>query len=115
MHAALSYLGTLPDKTIVYNGHEYTKGNLAFAKSVDGANPAVAKLAEIVEKNPSTTGLTTIADEKEWNPFIRLNADAIKCVLPPKVLLILPSSHTVLAGMQPVVRRKSRPWISLGT
>lgn len=34
MHKSLSYLGTLPDETIVYNGHEYTKGNVAFALSV---------------------------------------------------------------------------------
>jgi len=27
MHAALSYLGTLPSNTVVYVGHEYTGGN----------------------------------------------------------------------------------------
>jgi hydroxyacylglutathione hydrolase len=34
MLAALSYLATLPDSTVVYDGHEYTKGSVAFAKSV---------------------------------------------------------------------------------
>lgn len=34
MHASLSYLGTLPNETVVYNGHEYTKSNVAFALSV---------------------------------------------------------------------------------
>ena len=34
MHNALNYLATLPDSTIVYDGHEYTRGNLAFAKHV---------------------------------------------------------------------------------
>lgn len=39
MNVALSYLATLPDSTVVYDGHEYTKGNLAFAQSV---RPCVA-------------------------------------------------------------------------
>ncbi|CAL1704314.1 unnamed protein product [Somion occarium] len=78
MHAALSYLGTLPDKTIVYNGHEYTAGNVAFAKSVDNHNPALKRLEGIILSNEITTGLTTIGDEKEWNPFIRLNAESIR-------------------------------------
>ena len=31
---ALAYLGSLPDDTVVYNGHEYTSGNVAFGLSV---------------------------------------------------------------------------------
>ncbi|KAI0818709.1 beta-lactamase-like protein [Irpex lacteus] len=77
MHAALSYLGTLPGQTIVYNGHEYTKGNLAFAKSVEPENPAFEKLDQLVAEG-ETTGKSTIADEKEWNPFIRLDQPAIQ-------------------------------------
>ncbi|KAH8108134.1 beta-lactamase-like protein [Cristinia sonorae] len=79
MHAALSYLGTLPDDTVVYNGHEYTKGNWAFAKSVDGENQAVKdRLGGLVKEEKSTTGLTTIGDEKAWNPFMRLGVESIK-------------------------------------
>ncbi|KAG5342198.1 hypothetical protein C0989_004510 [Termitomyces sp. Mn162] len=78
MNRALKYLGTLPDSTIVYNGHEYTAGNLAFAKSVDPANPAVARLETLAKTNKITTGLTTIGDEKEWNVFMRLTSDAVK-------------------------------------
>ena len=81
MHSALSSLAQLPDQTIVYNGHEYTASNLAFAKSVDPLNPAIARLGEIVEKNKVTTGLTTIGDEKEWNPFMRVDDPVIKSVL----------------------------------
>src|ERR1700733_8005784 len=33
MHSALTYLQTLPDDTVVYNGHEYTKSSVAFALS----------------------------------------------------------------------------------
>lgn len=79
MNRALKYLGTLPDSTIVYNGHEYTAGNLAFAKSIDPTNPAIRRLEALVKTNEVTTGLTTIGDEKEWNVFMRLTSDAVKC------------------------------------
>ena len=78
MHAALSYLGTLPDDTVTYVGHEYTAGNAAFAKFVDPDSKAVARLSDIVSKNKITTGLTTIGDEKEWNVFMRLGSDPVK-------------------------------------
>jgi len=79
MHAALTYLGTLPHDTVVYNGHEYTASSLKFALSVDPNNLDLARLAKIVSENTVTTGLTTIGDEKSWNPFMRLNSDIIKC------------------------------------
>ncbi|KAK0502833.1 beta-lactamase-like protein [Armillaria luteobubalina] len=72
MIAALSYLGKLPDGTLVLNGHEYTGGNVAFAKSVEPENPAIDRLADLVKQNKITTGLTTIGDEKQWNVFMRL-------------------------------------------
>jgi len=75
MHAALTYLGTLPDPTLVYSGHEYTAGNLSFAKSVDPDNKALARLQEIVDSKKITQGYGTIADEKEWNVFMRLGSD----------------------------------------
>ncbi|KAH7889913.1 beta-lactamase-like protein [Phlebopus sp. FC_14] len=78
MHAALSYLGTLPDETIVYNGHEYTAGNVAFGKSVDPTNPAIGRLIKLTQENKITTGLSTVGDEKEWNVFMRLDSEAVK-------------------------------------
>ena len=81
MKDALTYLGTLPDDTIVFNGHEYTAGNLAFAKSIDPDNGAVHRLADLVKQNKITTGLTTIKDEKQWNVFMRLESDAVRSVL----------------------------------
>jgi len=78
MISALNYLGTLPDQTIVYNGHEYTAGSLAFGKHIDPTNPGLARLSDIVQNNKITTGLTTIGDEKEWNVFMRLNTEAVQ-------------------------------------
>jgi hydroxyacylglutathione hydrolase len=77
MVAALDYLGSLPNETIVYNGHEYTASNLAFGKHIDPSNPGLERLAEITQKNKVTTGLTTIGDEKEWNVFMRLDSEAV--------------------------------------
>ena len=77
MVAALDYLGSLPNETIVYNGHEYTAGSLAFGKHIDPPNPGLERLAEITQKNKVTTGLTTIGDEKEWNVFMRLDSEAV--------------------------------------
>jgi hydroxyacylglutathione hydrolase len=83
MHAALTYLGTLPDSTVVYTGHEYTAGNLAFASTVEPDNKALGKLRTLVDQadqnpeNKSTQGKSTIGDEKEWNVFMRLGSDAV--------------------------------------
>ena len=41
MHAALTYIGTLPDDTKVYNGHEYTKGSAKFGLTVEPDNEAL--------------------------------------------------------------------------
>ncbi|THH11971.1 hypothetical protein EW146_g7851 [Bondarzewia mesenterica] len=78
MYAALTYLGTLPDKTIVYNGHEYTASSIKFAQSVDPENAGLTRLGKILSENKITTGLTTIGDEKEWNPFMRLSSGPIQ-------------------------------------
>lgn len=43
MHKALSYLGTLPDDTVVYNGHEYTRSSAKFGMSVEKKNGDIKK------------------------------------------------------------------------
>ncbi|KAK0210359.1 beta-lactamase-like protein [Desarmillaria ectypa] len=78
MRTALSHLGELPDSTLVFNGHEYTGGNVAFAKSVEPENPAINQLADLVKQNEITTGLTTIGDEKQWNVFMRLGSPTVQ-------------------------------------
>lgn len=73
-------LGSLPDNTVVYPGHEYTKSNVKFVETVMSRSnyPAVKKLAEFTEKNEFTTGVFTIKDEKEHNPFMRLTDPALQ-------------------------------------
>jgi len=78
MHKALTYLQTLPDDTVVYNGHEYTKSSVAFALSVDPENANLKALGKLQSENSVTTGKTTIGDEKKYNPFMRLTTTTIQ-------------------------------------
>jgi hydroxyacylglutathione hydrolase len=64
MHKALNeVLAALPDDTKVYPGHEYTKGNVKFAKQVLN-NSAIKKLDDYSQANKETQGKFTIGDEK---------------------------------------------------
>lgn len=73
MNAALNeVLAKLPGETKVYPGHEYTKSNVKFSKAVLN-NDAMDKLVDFVSKNEYTTGKFTIADELQFNPFMRLS------------------------------------------
>lgn len=56
-------LAALPDDTKVYPGHEYTKGNVKFAKKVLD-NDAIKRLDEYSQANKETQGKFTIGDEK---------------------------------------------------
>jgi hydroxyacylglutathione hydrolase len=78
---ALSYLSSLPDDTIVYTGHEYTKGNVAFAQTVEPTNEAIKKLGELTKQNEITQGISTIADEKVWNVFMRLGNEDVRAAM----------------------------------
>ncbi|KAI9458035.1 Metallo-hydrolase/oxidoreductase [Russula earlei] len=78
MHAAFQRLAALPDATVTYVGHEYTAGNLRFARSIDPDNPALARLGELVAAHGVTVGRTTIGDEKDWNVFWRLTSDQVR-------------------------------------
>ncbi len=67
-------LGALPPQTRVWCGHEYTVSNLRFALHAEPDNAAVrARLAwaeaEIAAGRPTIP--STLADEREFNPFVR--------------------------------------------
>jgi len=69
-------LGKLADDTKVYAAHEYSETNLRFAKEVDPSNTAgeeaLKKVRQQREKDEPTLP-STIAEEKQINPFIRAN------------------------------------------
>lgn len=70
-------LAALPDDTVVYPGHEYTKSNVKFAMSVLPSDP-VKKLQAFAESNKETQGKFTIADEKKHNVFMRVDDPEIQ-------------------------------------
>ncbi|CAO3589516.1 beta-lactamase-like protein [Absidia repens] len=69
----------LPDDTWVYCGHEYTKQNLKFALSLEPHNEnLMAKWAWCQDK--TITVPSTIGQEKLYNPFLRVNEQALQLV-----------------------------------
>ncbi|KAF3185623.1 Cytoplasmic glyoxalase II, variant 2 [Orbilia oligospora] len=78
MHEALNNrLGKLPEDTRVYPGHEYTKSNIKFGKSVLDT-PAVRDLVQFCEENEETQGKFTIGDELKHNVFMRVEDPEIQ-------------------------------------
>jgi hydroxyacylglutathione hydrolase len=76
--ASLTALAALPPDTRVYCGHEYTAGNVKFARHVEPSNAAIAQRAEAL-RVPSVPG--TIGVERETNPFLRVREPEIRRVL----------------------------------
>jgi len=80
MHASLSKFKTLPDKTLLYCGHEYTVANLKFAASVEPDNKAIQERLQLAEEARSLNQPTvpaTLAEEKITNPFLRCDKPAV--------------------------------------
>ncbi|GAA0597963.1 hydroxyacylglutathione hydrolase [Craurococcus roseus] len=74
MFRSLQALNALPGETLVCCGHEYTESNARFALSVDGGNAALRAMAEAaaaLRRDGKPTVPTTLAREREANPFLR--------------------------------------------
>jgi hydroxyacylglutathione hydrolase len=81
MWASLQKLAVLPDETAVYFGHEYTLANARFALTIDPGNERLqARAADIeaLRAEGKFTIPTTLALEKETNPFLRPGDPAIR-------------------------------------
>jgi len=66
-------LTQLPDATRVYPGHEYLARNLEFTLDREPDNVAAAELLTRARQQDPASGLvTTLADEKRMNVFLRL-------------------------------------------
>ncbi|WP_374636951.1 hydroxyacylglutathione hydrolase [Paracoccus sp. (in: a-proteobacteria)] len=72
MWASLSRLNALPAQTLICSGHDYCRGNGAFALSVEPENAALqARLAETAAgQRPCAPA--TLAEERATNPFLRV-------------------------------------------
>jgi len=71
-------LAQLPDNTQVYPGHDYIENNLRFtlAREPDNA-AAAARLPEVAGHDPAGAAVTTLADEKRFNTFMRLGSASV--------------------------------------
>lgn len=81
MHESLTKLMKLPADTLVYCGHEYTEKNLQFAITVEPNNKKVSERLQKV-RGLRAQGLSTVpstmAEEKETNPFLRWDSREIQ-------------------------------------
>lgn len=74
MWNSLLKLRALPDETRFYCGHEYTKANIRFAKTIEPDNKALLARSDEVERQLAggqPTIPATIGAEKAENPFLR--------------------------------------------
>jgi hydroxyacylglutathione hydrolase len=84
MWGSLEKLLALPDDTTVYVGHEYTQANASFALTIEPSNPdLVARAGEVdaLRADDKPTLPTTIGLEKRTNPFLRVDAPAVRELL----------------------------------
>lgn len=84
MLASLERLAALPGDTRVCCGHEYTLSNAAFARVVEPDNPALSRRIEEARTmrhagRPSLP--STIAGERETNPFLRIDAPTVRAAI----------------------------------
>jgi hydroxyacylglutathione hydrolase len=74
-------LGSLPETTQVFCGHEYTEANLRFAAAVEPHNrsitAAIEKAAERRAKGIPTVP-STLAEQRMINPFLRDDVAAVR-------------------------------------
>ncbi|WP_455476103.1 hydroxyacylglutathione hydrolase [Bartonella sp. B17] len=81
MFNSLKKLRQLPDKTLLYCGHEYTKANALFALTIDPHNKKLHQRVEDVfllrAKNAVTLPIT-LGQEKATNPFLRWDDNILR-------------------------------------
>jgi hydroxyacylglutathione hydrolase len=75
----------LPDNTRVYPGHDYIENNLRFTLAREPGNEAAqALLPRVVGHDPAQSIVTTLADEKRINTFMRLDSPKVIAALREK-------------------------------
>ena len=71
-------LATLPDDTQVYPGHDYIENNLRFTLAREPDNAAAReRLPAVTGHDPAASRVTTLAEEKQFNTFFRLNSAGV--------------------------------------
>lgn len=79
--ALIEKLSKLPDETNVFCGHEYSLQNLKFGNHVEPDNAAIKEKIEWSKAKRAASEPTvpsTIAEEKQINPFMRVGCDSVQ-------------------------------------
>lgn len=74
LYASVQRIGTLPDETRIFCGHEYTLSNAKFCAHIEPNNPAIAQrlhAVELMREAGRFTVPTILAAERETNVFLR--------------------------------------------
>lgn len=103
MHASLGKLAALPGDTQVYCGHEYTRANLDFALAVEPENEVARGYRREVEALRARDAITlpsTIARERQINPFLRCNQPSVRRAAETQAGRILPTDTDVFAAVR---------------
>jgi hydroxyacylglutathione hydrolase len=75
-------LAKLPETTRVYPGHDYIENNLRFTLSREPDNAAAqALLPQVTGHDPAASKITTLAEEKQFNTFLRLTSPSVIATL----------------------------------
>lgn len=87
MLASLDKLAALPGHTRVCCAHEYTLGNLRFARAVEPGNTALQRYTqqcEALRAQQRPTLPSTLAVERDINPFLRTREPAVVQAVTPR-------------------------------
>jgi hydroxyacylglutathione hydrolase len=68
----------LPLDTVLQPGHDYLRRNLEFALTVDPDNKTVRERLRDIDEDPLKRAPLTLAEERETNPFLRLDSEEIR-------------------------------------
>ena len=71
-------LAKLPGDTRIFPGHDYIENNLKFTLACEPDNiTAAALLPGVAGQDPATSAVTTLADERKFNTFLRLTSASL--------------------------------------
>jgi hydroxyacylglutathione hydrolase len=74
----VNQLGKLPDNTRIFPGHDYIENNLRFTLAREPDNAAAQSLLpQVTGQDPAKAMVTTLADEKRINTFMRLTSPGV--------------------------------------
>ena len=77
-NTVLSQVAALPDKTLLYPGHDYIVNNLRFTLNREPNNSAAAELLQQVEsQDPNQALITNLGQERQINTFFRTQSPEI--------------------------------------